>query len=141
MLDIKKFTASFAVSPQISVTDLDKIAGMGFKSVINNRPDGEVAGQALSTDIEEKCRELDIEYVYLPVISGELDADSIIQFNKLLDLLPSPILAFCRSGTRCSILWISSAEDPVTLNNRLQCANAQGYSLNPGALPLVMLRK
>ena len=31
--------------------------------------------------------------------------DALAEFDKALQDLPKPILAYCRSGTRCTMLW------------------------------------
>lgn len=40
-MELKKFTETFAVSPQIATADLADIKKAGFRSIICNRPDGE----------------------------------------------------------------------------------------------------
>ena len=38
---VSRHTESFATAPQIAPQDLAEIGAMGFKTVVNNRPDGE----------------------------------------------------------------------------------------------------
>lgn len=141
MLDIKNFTPSFSVSMQISVADLSEISKMGFKSVVNNRPDGEVSEQPSSVNIKNTCNEFGLEYAYLPVVAGTINKESVREFRQLLKSLPAPVLAFCRTGTRCSILWISSSENTQDLSQRIDCAASNGYMFDQNALPVDMLRK
>ena len=44
-MKIVKLTDSVAVSAQISPEDIPQIAACGYRVLINNRPDGEEAGQ------------------------------------------------------------------------------------------------
>ncbi len=130
MLQIKPLTSSFSVSPQISLDDLSVIAELGYKSVINNRPDGEINGQIGNEIIREKCIELGLEYQYLPVISGKISTRDCQNLSHHLSRMPKPILAFCRTGTRSCLLWLGCAEDNKTLEDRVKQANSQGYQFD-----------
>lgn len=94
-------TNTFATAPQISLTDMQEIAAQGYKTVINNRPDGEGGpDQPLSADMAKAAAEVGLDYVYLPVISGQITEAQVAKFAELLATKPGPILAFCRSGAR-----------------------------------------
>ncbi|MDY6829236.1 MAG: TIGR01244 family sulfur transferase [Pseudomonadota bacterium] len=126
----------FAVHAQIGPEDLEQIAAMGFKTVINNRPDGEVAGQPRSADLAREAAARGLNYVEVPVAFPDLtDA----QLAEMADAMrgDAPILAFCRTGTRSTILrTIVQARAGVPLDELLQAAFEQGYDLRPQA-PLI----
>ena len=104
--NITRHTEQFGTSPQISPADLPEIAAMGFKSVINNRPDGEGgAEQAASSEIAAAAKAAGLQYQHLPVISGQITEAQVKQFAELLATLPGPVLAFCRSGARSQNLY------------------------------------
>ncbi|WP_438895057.1 beta-lactamase hydrolase domain-containing protein, partial [Bacillus cereus group sp. BC243] len=44
--------------------------------------------------------------------------------------LPQPILAFCRTGTRSSMLWSLASQDSAMFSERLQVATKQGFKLD-----------
>ena len=46
-----------------------------------------------------------MEFAYLPVISGAITPDQVQKMADLLESLPKPILAFCRSGARSTNLY------------------------------------
>lgn len=140
MLQIKPVSSQFSVSPQIVVDDLSVIAKLGYKSVINNRPDGEEYDQATNDKLKEKCFELGIEYKYLPVISGEITAQNFQDMNKNISVMTKPILAFCRSGTRSCLLWLGSDQDSTTLAARNKKAGDQGYVFDINQLSLFFNR-
>ncbi|WP_181388373.1 TIGR01244 family sulfur transferase [Vibrio albus] len=127
MLEIKQLTDDFAVSPQISPGDVHKIAELGFKTIINNRPDNEEPFQPFNLDIENQANELGLTYIHQPV--GHLTAEDAAQFGEILKQAPRPLLAFCRSGTRCSILWVVGSDDLTSMENRIARARDCGYSL------------
>ena len=81
-------------------------AKAGFKSIINNRPDFEHGpDQPTSAQIEAAARAAGLEYRHLPVDGGYQSPEQIAAFARLLQELPRPILAFCRSGARSTRLY------------------------------------
>lgn len=130
MLTLITLTPQLTVAPQIEPSDIEQIAGLGFKSVINNRPDGEESGQPLNQAIEQHAELLGLAYVHLPVVGGQISEAQIHQFGELLQTLPQPILAFCRTGTRSSMLWSLASQDSAMFSERLQIATKQGFKLD-----------
>ncbi len=105
-LPINSLSATFAVAPQLSPEDMQAVAEAGFKSVIINRPDLEGGpDQPSSTDVMAAARAAGLAVEYQPVVSGAMTADDVVRFAALLKTLPEPILAYCRTGTRCSHLF------------------------------------
>jgi len=106
LLSYQVHSKDFATLPQITLSDLQKIAADGYKSVINNRPDLE-GGPSQPTNEELKLLAMSqgLVYVYLPVVSGQITAANVAEFTKLLEDLPKPIVAFCRTGTRSTVLF------------------------------------
>jgi len=107
-LDIRKLTDTVSVAAQITAEQVTEIASMGFRHLINNRPDHEVAEQPLSADIQAAAKEAGLEYHFLPVISNALTLNDVARTQELLDDADGPTLMFCRSGTRCTTLWAFS---------------------------------
>lgn len=104
--EVTRHNPGYATSPQINVADIAQIAAMGFKSVINNRPDGEGGdAQPLSKDIQAAAEQAGLRYVYQPVISGQLTAADAVRLGEILAELPQPVFAFCRTGARCTKLY------------------------------------
>ncbi len=129
MLTYKILTPSITVAPQIAVSDLSQLALLGYKSIINNRPDGEESAQPASAEFAQQANELGLEYCYLPVVSGQITQEQITQFGALFTKLPKPVFAFCRTGTRSSLLWVQGSDDLTDLTARLVRAKEQGYDL------------
>ena len=130
MLALMELTSDVTVAPQILPTDIRNIAQLGFKSVINNRPDGEEEGQPLNEMIEHEAKIYGLEYYHMPVFSGQITSQQVAMFTKLLENAPKPILAFCRTGTRCSLLWSMGSEDFATLTARVARAKEKGFDLS-----------
>lgn len=103
---INPLSDNFSVAPQLTADDMKAVAEAGYKSVIINRPDFEGGpDQPRSEDVIKAAREAGLEVEYQPVVSGAITAEDVVRFSQLLDTLPGPVLAYCRSGTRCTNLF------------------------------------
>jgi len=102
----KPLSAHFSVSAQLSADDMSAVAAAGYKSLIINRPDFEDgSAQPTSTEVMAAARAAGLQVEYQPVVSGAMTADDVTTFAELLQRLPAPVLAYCRSGTRCTRLF------------------------------------
>ena len=126
----KRLSATLSVAAQIGVDDVATLAAQGFRSLINNRPDGEAAGQPDSVLIATMAARHGMTYRYLPVISGQVQDADVEAFAQALAALPTPTLAFCRTGTRCTMLWALDAVRSQPLADVLHTAAVAGYDLD-----------
>jgi uncharacterized protein (TIGR01244 family) len=129
---IVSLSESVAVSEQIGVEDVAEIAAAGYQVLINNRPDGEEPGQPDSAEIEAAARAVGLEYHYLPVTAMNFPGPGFDQMADLLDDPSRPVLAFCRTGTRCTNLWIASRETDER-GGATELARRLGYDLSMAA--------
>ena len=96
----------FGTLGQIDPSHLTEIAQQGYKSVINNRPDGEGGpDQPKNADIQAEAEKLGLQYAYLPVVPSAMTVEQVREMARLLNTMPSPVLAFCRSGARSTNLY------------------------------------
>lgn len=108
-LAFKALTPDFAVAGQLAPDDIAQAAQTGFRSVLNNRPDFEGGpGQPTSRAMQDAAAAAGLEYAFLPVQSGFQTPEEAAQMHKLLQRLPKPVLAFCRSGTRSTNLYYAA---------------------------------
>jgi len=107
-LNIHELEPGFAISEAIAPSDLDEVAQRGFKSVICNRRPGEADDHPDDAALSARAKALGIEWRCIPVTPGDYSDADIAAFGKALDDLPTPILAFCRSGKRAVHLWAHS---------------------------------
>ncbi len=96
-------TPDFAVAPQIQPEQMAELAAEGFRSVVNHRMPGE-PGQPPQDALERSAAAEGLEYAWQPVHSGAITVQDVARFAELIERLPRPLLAFCRSGGRSSIL-------------------------------------
>lgn len=103
---LNPLSADFAVAPQLRPDDMQAVAQAGYKSVIINRPDFEGgADQPTSADVMAAARAAGLQVEYQPVVSGAMTQQDVERFSQLLEELPAPVLAYCRTGTRCTTLY------------------------------------
>jgi uncharacterized protein (TIGR01244 family) len=105
-LPLRQIAADVCVAPQLAPEAMAEAAALGFKSVVNNRPDFEHGpDQPSSAQIEAAARAAGLEYRHLPVDGAYQSPEEIAAFAQLLAELPRPLLAFCRSGARSTRLY------------------------------------
>jgi uncharacterized protein (TIGR01244 family) len=108
-LPITPIAADVCAAPQLDAGAMAAAAAAGFRSVINNRPDGEGGpDQPTSAEIEAAARAAGLEYRYLPVEPSWHSAEQVAATAAMLDELPRPILMFCRSGGRSARLYMAA---------------------------------
>ena len=109
-LPIRQIAADVCVAPQLDPDAMAELARLGFRSVVNNRPDFEHGpDQPTNAAIEAAARAAGLEYRFLPVDSGYQSPEEIARMAELLAELPRPLLAFCRSGARSTRLYAAAA--------------------------------
>jgi sulfide:quinone oxidoreductase len=128
-MDIREITDELSVAPQIHAGEVTAIAAAGFRAVICNRPDGESSDQPCCQDIEAAVKAAGMQWRMQPVRSGGVTQADAAAFGALMAELPKPVLAYCRSGTRCTALWCLSQTDKRPLPEILERARAAGYDM------------
>ncbi|WP_413720087.1 TIGR01244 family sulfur transferase [Silicimonas sp. MF1-12-2] len=121
-------TETFAVAPQIAIEDLADLKAQGFKTIVCNRPDGEVPEELSAANMERACRELGLEFVMNPLSHGSLSPDHI-EIQRRAATSDGPVLAYCASGNRSSILWGLAMAGTHTTEDILNRTTAAGYNL------------
>ena len=105
-MQVTKHTDDFATAPQLAPEHMTAIAAHGFKTVINNRPDMEGGpDQPTSAQMQAAAEAAGLNYHYLPVVSGAITPEQVVQMASLVESANGPVLAFCRSGARSTQLW------------------------------------
>lgn len=126
---LKKLTPFLSVAPQIGEADVGALSALGFRAIINNRPDGEAADQPTSAQLEAAAKRHGLAYRHVPVISGQVPDGAAQDFRAALDELKGPVLAFCRTGTRSTTLWALAEAHHLTADALVATAAAAGYEL------------
>lgn len=127
----RKVGEDYFVAPQLQAADFIAAKDAGIRTIINNRPDGEVADQLSDAEARELAASLDLHYVYLPVVSGRMGPDDVKALGAAMADHPGPYLAYCRSGTRSCHLWACATAGQRPVGDTLAAAAAAGYDLAP----------
>ncbi|HEY0953742.1 MAG TPA: TIGR01244 family sulfur transferase [Roseateles sp.] len=110
-LPLQAIAPDICAAPQLTPEAMAEAAAMGFKSVVNNRPDFEHGpDQPTSAAIQAAAQAAGLEYRHLPVAGGYQSPEEIAAFAQLLEELPRPLLVFCRSGARSTRLFVQAQQ-------------------------------
>lgn len=129
-MQIKQVNESFYVSQQITPEDLSAIKSQGVKTIICNRPDDEEVDQASIQSITEAAVEHDLQVKFLPAVSGNVSDAQVDEFSQMLSECNGPVLAYCRTGTRSSILWTLAQAGKNEFAETLEQTQKLGYELS-----------
>jgi uncharacterized protein (TIGR01244 family) len=128
----RKLDDSISVAGQIETADIAEAARQGFTFVINNRPDHEAPGQPTGAEMEAAAKAAGLGYAAIPITHAGFSEDQVAAMGDALGKAPGPVLAFCRSGTRSTLVWAlarsRAGDDPAELSAK---AAAAGYDLGP----------
>ncbi|WP_311266731.1 TIGR01244 family sulfur transferase [Sphingobium sp. WCS2017Hpa-17] len=129
----RKLTDRILVSPQISVEQVGEAKAQGVTLIINNRPDDEEPGQVNGAEIEAAAQAAGIAYLAVPVAHGGFapwQLDGMAQALEQAD--HGKLLAYCRSGTRSTLLWALTRARAGDNGDVLAAqAAAAGYDIAP----------
>jgi len=128
-MSVHKLTDDISVASQISAEEVAALAQQGYRSIICNRPDGEWPGQPAFEDIARAAEPLGLIVSFIPVQSGAITEGDVRAFGEAVKRLPKPVLAYCRSGTRCAALWSLSEIGNRSAEDILMRTEAAGYDM------------
>jgi uncharacterized protein (TIGR01244 family) len=128
----RKLSDRVLASPQITVADVAAAAAQGVTLIVNNRPEGESDDQTSGAEIAAAAQAAGLGYVEIPITHAGFSEAQVKAMVEALEQAQGPVLAYCRSGTRSTLLWAlaeaSRGADPETLER--QAAQA-GYDIAP----------
>jgi uncharacterized protein (TIGR01244 family) len=128
----RRLSDSVLASPQISLEDIEHARAEGVTLIVCNRPDGEDPGQLESESIRQTAAEKGIDYLSIPITASGFSEPQVAAMADALAGAEGKVLAYCRSGTRSTLLWAlaqaSTGGDPDVLAAQ---ARAAGYDVAP----------
>ena len=127
---LNKIIEDYVVSDQITEEDIEQLKEAGFKTIFCNRPDNEEQNQVTVKSIQDKAIESGLDFIHQPVIGGQISQNDIDQFSDYFDAAEKPIFAYCRTGTRSSMLWALSESGKRSIDEILRLTSAAGYNLS-----------
>lgn len=101
-------TDNLTIYKQIYPIQCSKLAELGYRSVINVRPDDETESQPSSHDLASALKQANVAYQHLPYDDERLSRVTVEQFAAYYHAFPKPILMFCGTGARAKLLYQSA---------------------------------
>ncbi|ATG35344.1 Beta-lactamase hydrolase-like protein [Phaeobacter piscinae] len=136
-MDARTLTPRYSVSPQISVEDLPQLAAAGFTTVICNRPDAEVPPSHQADAIRTAAEAQGLRFEVLPLTHQTMTPENVAKQQAFVEASDGPVLAYCASGTRCSVVWAFGQAPLMPVDEILATTAEAGYQLD-GLRPTLM---
>jgi uncharacterized protein (TIGR01244 family) len=132
MSDFRQVTENVMVSPQLALEDVAAAAKAGVALIVNNRPDGEEPSAPQGQEIAAAAAAAGLNYVAIPIGHSGFSEPQVDAMIAALEQAEGPILAYCRSGTRSTLLWALAAAKQGEAPDTIARAAAQaGYDIGP----------
>ncbi len=132
MSEFRRLTEHVVVSPQLAIEDIAVAAELGVCTIVNNRPDGEEPSAPQGDDIATAAAAAGLSYVAIPVGHAGFSEPQVDAMIAALDQADGPILAYCRSGTRSTLLWaLAAAKQGEAPESIARTAAQAGYDVSP----------
>jgi uncharacterized protein (TIGR01244 family) len=132
MSDFRTLSSRVMASPQIAVADLSAARDCGVSTIVNNRPEGEADDQTPGDAIEVAARSLGLDYVAIPITPGAFNEAQVRALIDVLEHADGKVLAYCRTGTRSTLLWaLAQAAIGTPVEEVATAAESAGYDISP----------
>ncbi|MHA7820408.1 MAG: protein tyrosine phosphatase family protein [Erythrobacter sp.] len=140
MAEFRTLSDTMLASPQISVDDLAEAKAANVTMVINNRPDGEDPSAPQGAEIESAAAQAGMLYRAIPIGHSGFSEVQVDEMVRAMDEAGGRVLAYCRSGTRSTLLWaLAQAKLGADPDSIAASAMAAGYDVSPVRPMLDML--
>jgi uncharacterized protein (TIGR01244 family) len=128
-MDIRQISSDYAVSPQITPGDVPAIAAAGFRGIICNRPDAEVSPDLQAAAVRAAAESAGLSFTENPVTHQTLNMDMVAAQSAAMAAAGGPVLAYCASGTRSSIVWSLGQAGTQPTDDIIAATARCGYDL------------
>ncbi len=129
-MELRPLSPRYSVSPQISVEDIPALVEAGIALVICNRPDQEVPDSHKAEVIGAAARAAGLRFEVLALTHQTMTPENVARQRALIDAARGPVLAYCASGTRCSVVWALGQVKNRPVDDILASTTAAGYALD-----------
>lgn len=129
-MDIREITPAYSVTEQIQPGDVPAIAAAGFSAVICNRPDGEVPPPLQAAALRSAVEAAGLAFHELPLTHQTMTPENTARQFEMVAAADGKVLAYCASGTRCTVIWALSQAGTQPVDDILSTAAGAGYALD-----------
>lgn len=138
-MDPRELTPDYHVSPQIEPGDAAAIRAAGYARVICNRPDAEVPSSHQAAAVRAALEAEGVDFAELPLTHQTMTEDNVARQKELVEGAGGKVLAYCASGTRCSVVWALGQARDRDADEILAATGKAGYALEALRPTLVAL--
>lgn len=132
MSDFRRLSATMLASPQITAEDVAAAKAAGVTLIVNNRPDGEDPFAPQGAEIAEAAAAAGLAYTAIPIGHAGFSEPQVDAMIAALEQAQGPVLAYCRSGTRSTLLWaLAQAKLGASPDAIAEAAAQAGYDIGP----------
>lgn len=132
MSDFRRLNENVLVSPQLELEDIAAAAAQGVAMIVNNRPDGEDPFAPQGDAIAAAAAAAGLNYTAIPIGHSGFSEPQVDAMIAALEQAEGPILAYCRSGTRSTLLWaLAAAKQGEAPDAIARMAAQAGYDVSP----------
>jgi uncharacterized protein (TIGR01244 family) len=128
-MDLRPIADGYSVAPQLQPADMEALAAQGVTTVICNRPDGEIPPPLQAAAMQEAAERAGLAFVFNPVVGGALTEDNVEEQAEAIAASDGPVVAYCASGNRSTIVWALGVAGEVPVDEILSRARSGGYDL------------
>jgi uncharacterized protein (TIGR01244 family) len=128
-MDLKQITDGYSVTPQLDPADMARLAAEGVTTVICNRPDAENPPHLQAAAMQAAAEAAGLAFVFNPVTGGALTEDNVDEQADAIAGSEGPVVAYCASGNRSTIVWALGVAGEVPVAEILNRAAKNGYDL------------
>ena len=126
-MKVKQLWDGFYVASQLDSDDVAALPGLGIRSILNHRPEGEASDQTPGPVIAQAALAAGLEYRAAPIATKDVTAAEVAAMRRALRELPQPVCAYCRTGTRAAIAWALAVSDRKPHDELIAALDAAGY--------------
>lgn len=131
MQSIVYIASDIAVTGELTAEDVAAAAALGFRSIVNNRVDGESDDQLSGHAEAVHAWRNGLRYAHVPASKIDLFTDPVIEgVAEALENLPRPVLLHCKSGMRSAIVWAAAEARHSPVDSVLNALGAAGFDLD-----------
>ena len=105
------------------------IAAAGFTTIICNRPDAENPPSHQADAIRTAAEEAGLKFEVLELTHQTMTPENVARQKEMVENSDGPVLAYCASGTRCSVVWALGQAGETPVDEILSTTAAAGYNL------------
>ncbi|SDI12178.1 TIGR01244 family sulfur transferase [Lutimaribacter saemankumensis] len=129
-MDIRPLSPRYAVAPQIEPGDLPAIKAAGYTTVICNRPDIENPPALQADEMRKAAEAAGLAFHVLELTHQTMTPENIARQRQMIEDADGPVLAYCASGTRCSVIWSLGQAGRMDVDDILAATRQAGYQLD-----------